>query len=86
MTWNQRLADDVVLSLRLGTLAINQVGGPGGITGHPQVTGREEAKWVPLLAVSSLSAFGLAVALPHLPLAHWLGFVPMPALVVCSRS
>lgn len=32
--------------------------------------------------VSSLAAFGLAVALPYLPLAHWLGFVPMPAPVL----
>ncbi|MGC2461729.1 MAG: hypothetical protein WA446_12280 [Steroidobacteraceae bacterium] len=34
------------------------------------------------LVVSSLAAFGLAVALPYLPLAHWLGFVPMPAPVL----
>jgi len=46
MTWNQRLADDVVLSLRLGTPAINWLGGPRGVTGHLQVTGREEAKRV----------------------------------------
>ncbi|HVP34244.1 MAG TPA: magnesium-translocating P-type ATPase [Steroidobacteraceae bacterium] len=32
----------------------------------------------PLLVVSSLAAFVLAVALPYSPLAHWLGFVPMP--------
>jgi Mg2+-importing ATPase len=32
----------------------------------------------PLLVVSSLAAVGLAMALPYSPLAHWLGFVPMP--------
>ena len=33
----------------------------------------------PLLVLSSLSAFGMAVALPYSPLAPWLGFVPVPA-------
>jgi P-type Mg2+ transporter len=32
--------------------------------------------------LSSLAAFGLAVALAYLPLAHWLGLVPMPAPVL----
>jgi Mg2+-importing ATPase len=36
----------------------------------------------PALVASSLSAFGLAVALPYSPLAHWLGFVPLPATVM----
>jgi Mg2+-importing ATPase len=36
----------------------------------------------PLLVASSLSAFGLAVALPYSPLAPWLGFVPVPATVL----
>jgi Mg2+-importing ATPase len=31
---------------------------------------------------SSLSAFAVAVALPYSPLAHWLGFVPVPASVM----
>ena len=33
----------------------------------------------PALVASSLSAFALAVALPYSPLAHWFGFVPVPA-------
>jgi P-type Mg2+ transporter len=33
----------------------------------------------PALVASSLSAFGLAVALPYLPIAHWFGFVPLHA-------
>ena len=36
----------------------------------------------PALVASSLSAFALAVALPYSPLAHWLGFVPLPATVM----
>ena len=34
------------------------------------------------LAASSLAAFAVALALPYLPFAHWLGFVPMPAALV----
>lgn len=36
----------------------------------------------PLLVGSSLSAFALAVALPYFPLAHLLGFVPLPAPIL----
>jgi len=36
----------------------------------------------PALVASSLSAFAVAVALPYSPLAHWLGFVPVPASVM----
>ncbi len=34
------------------------------------------------LVASSLSAFIIAVALPYSPLAHWFGFVPLPAKVM----
>jgi P-type Mg2+ transporter len=34
------------------------------------------------LVTSSLSAFALAVALPYTPVAHWFGFVPLPAEVM----
>jgi Mg2+-importing ATPase len=34
------------------------------------------------LVASSLTAFTIAVALPYLPLAHWFGFVPLPAEVM----
>jgi Mg2+-importing ATPase len=33
----------------------------------------------PALVASTISAFLVAVALPYLPFAHWLGFVPLPA-------
>ena len=36
----------------------------------------------PALVASSLSAFAVALALPYSPLAHWLGFVPVPASVM----
>ena len=36
----------------------------------------------PALVVSSLSAFALAIALPYSPIAHWLGFVPLPGTLL----
>jgi Mg2+-importing ATPase len=36
----------------------------------------------PALVASSLSALALAVALPYSPLAHWFGFVPIPATLI----
>jgi len=36
----------------------------------------------PALVASSLSALAVAVGLPYSPLAHWLGFVPLPADVI----
>ncbi len=39
MTWNELLADDVVLSLKLG-----EGGGFGAVGGNLQVVGREDAK------------------------------------------
>jgi len=46
MTWDQLLADDVALSLRLDASAVNEAGGLGGVAGDLQVRGREEAKRV----------------------------------------
>jgi len=46
-------------------------------TGHPL---RDRPH--PLLVASTLSAFGLALGLPYLPFAHWLGFVPVPATIL----
>ena len=40
----------------------------------------------PLLVASSLTAFGLAVALPFSPLAPWLGFVPLPASLLAALA
>jgi len=40
----------------------------------------------PLLIASSLTAFGLAVALPFSPLAPWLGFVPLPASLLAALA
>jgi Mg2+-importing ATPase len=36
----------------------------------------------PALVASTLSAFAVALALPYLPIAPWLGFVPLPASIV----
>jgi len=36
----------------------------------------------PALVATTLSAFAVAVALPYTPLAHWLGFVPVPASIM----
>ena len=38
----------------------------------------------PALVASSLSALAAALALPYLPIAHWFGFVPLPAEVMGS--
>jgi hypothetical protein len=46
LTWNQLLADDVVLSLRLGAVGIDQVGSFSAVGGNLQVVGREDAKRV----------------------------------------
>lgn len=36
----------------------------------------------PALTASTLLAFTVAVVLPYLPFAHWLGLVPLPAIVL----
>jgi hypothetical protein len=46
MTWNELLADDVVLSLKLGAVGFDRVGDLGGVGGNLQVSGREDAKRV----------------------------------------
>jgi hypothetical protein len=46
MSWTELLADDVVLSLSLDTLSINQIGGSDSVSGTLQVTGMDEAKRV----------------------------------------
>ena len=38
----------------------------------------------PLLAATSLGAVGVAFALPYLPVAGWLGFVPLPPLALAA--
>ena len=45
-TWNELLADDVVLSLRLGTLDISRIGDLRGVGGNLEVTGQKQAKEV----------------------------------------
>jgi len=40
----------------------------------------------PALVASSLTAFALAVALPYSPVAHWLGFVPLPAEIMAALT
>jgi hypothetical protein len=47
MSWNQLLADDVALSLRLDAPAVKEaVGLLGDVAGNLQVKGREDAKRV----------------------------------------
>ncbi len=38
------------------------------------------------LLASSLSALTIAVALPYSPLAHWFGFVPLPAVLMSALA
>jgi len=46
LTWNELLADDVVLSVRLGTAGMNRTGGLHDLRADLQVTGQQEAKRV----------------------------------------
>jgi len=46
LTWNELLADDVVLSVRFGTADVNQLGDRQGLHADLQVTGPHEAKRV----------------------------------------
>jgi len=46
MTWNELLADDVVLSIRLGGVGVDRVGFFDTVGGNVKVTGREDAKRV----------------------------------------
>jgi hypothetical protein len=43
MSWNALLADDIVLSLKLGAVGSDRVGGLGGVGVTMQVFGREDA-------------------------------------------
>jgi hypothetical protein len=60
MTWNELLADDVVLSLRLGAVGINQAGGFDAVGGNLRVKGRADAKRV-LQSIYSDLRSGLSV-------------------------
>jgi len=60
MTWNELLGDDVVLSLRLGAVGINQAGGFDAVGGNLQVKGRADAKLV-LQSIYSDLRSGLSV-------------------------
>jgi hypothetical protein len=46
LTWNAVLADDIVLSLRLGALGTGQAGGFDAVGGNLRVVGRADAKRV----------------------------------------
>ena len=46
LTWNELLADDVDLSVRLGTVGVNRTGDLRGSHADLQVTGRDEVKRV----------------------------------------
>jgi len=44
LTWNELLADDIVLSLRLGGLDISRISALRGCSGNFRATGQEEAR------------------------------------------
>jgi len=46
LTWNELLADDVVLSLKLGTLEISRIGDIRAVGGNLEVFGKQQAKEV----------------------------------------
>jgi hypothetical protein len=46
LTWNELLADDVVLTLRLGTLDVGRLGDLRAASGNLDVFGKEQAKEV----------------------------------------
>jgi hypothetical protein len=46
LTWNELLADDVILSVRLGTADVNRVGDLHDLRADIQVTGQHEAERV----------------------------------------
>ena len=46
LTWNELLADDVVLSLKSGTLDPSLIGDLGGLAGNLEAIGRRQAKEV----------------------------------------
>jgi hypothetical protein len=46
MSWNALLANDIVLSVKLGAVGSDRVGDLGGVAGNLQVSGREDAKRV----------------------------------------
>jgi hypothetical protein len=46
LTWNELLADDVILSLKLGTLDISRFGDLRGASGDLEVTGKAQAREV----------------------------------------
>jgi len=46
LTWNELLADDVVLSLKLGALDVSRIGDIRAVGGNLEVFGKEQAKEV----------------------------------------
>ncbi len=46
LTWNELLADDMILPLRLGSIGSDRIGDLDTVGGNLQVVGREEAKRV----------------------------------------
>ena len=60
MTWDELLSDDVVLTLRLGAVGIDEVGEFDLVGGNLQVLGREDAKQV-LTSIDPELSGGLSV-------------------------
>jgi hypothetical protein len=61
LTWDELLADDVVLCVKLGSIDFNLVGDLGAVGGNLQVRGRQDAKRV-LASIYNDIKNGLCVA------------------------
>ena len=46
ITWNELLADDVTLTLRMGSIGVDKVGDVAAVGGNLEVEGRDDAKRV----------------------------------------
>ena len=60
MSWNELLADEIVLSLKLGSIGIDQLGDVGAVDGNLRITGLEDAKRA-LKSIYSELKNGLAI-------------------------
>src|SRR5215467_5265049 len=60
ITWNELLADDVTLTLRMGSIGVDKVGDIAAVGGNLEVEGREDAKRV-LKSIYGVIKSGLCV-------------------------